>query len=247
MPFTKHKPKIKQKDVKGFILYEGKSELDGAPVVGIATLKSSNIKTGNMIQTWFMRSDIAPTEAVKSGLDVSVCGNCPHRHYNDGACYVNVGHAPLQIYKSYKRGLYPKFDAVKHSQYITGRRIRLGSYGDPASVPYKILKELTDFGNGWTGYTHQISHRNYDKQYNNLLQISADTPNQALKYQQNGGYTFRVALPDDDLLPNEIECKADSQGITCQDCGLCNGQRQNIAIVVHGSRKKQFKSKLIAA
>ena len=65
------------------------------------------------------------------------------------------------------------------------------------------------------------------------------------QYQALGAKTFRVALPDDSLYDNEIECLADSKGIQCIDCGLCDGQSKNIAIVVHGQRKNNFKSNLI--
>ena len=59
----------------GYILYEGPSGIDGAPIVVIATgfaNSSANAKTGDMIQTWIIRSDIAPHHAVKSGDDASI-------------------------------------------------------------------------------------------------------------------------------------------------------------------------------
>ena len=59
----------------GFVLYEGNSVLDGKPIAAIATLSSSNVKTGNMIQVWIIRTDINPVEASKLGDDISICGN----------------------------------------------------------------------------------------------------------------------------------------------------------------------------
>ena len=41
----------------GIILWEGKSELDGKPIVLIAIDHSSNSKTGDMVQTYILRSD----------------------------------------------------------------------------------------------------------------------------------------------------------------------------------------------
>ena len=38
--------------VKGYVLHEGPSPFDGQPIVSIATLHSSNRKTGDMVQTW---------------------------------------------------------------------------------------------------------------------------------------------------------------------------------------------------
>ena len=241
----KHRPKAKPKE-KGFILYEGESILDGAPIVYIATLSTSNRKTGDMVQTWILRSDINPVEASKQKLDGSICGNCPQRQSTGGACYVNIGQAPNSIYKAYKNGRYPKFDIELHGQYLANRKIRLGAYGDPAAIPFDINKTLTELAISHTGYTHQIAHKNFDKRYIDICQISADTPKQALKYQSMGAKTFRVALPNDSLYDNEIECLADSKGLNCIDCGLCDGQTKNIAIVVHGSRKNNFKSNLIA-
>ncbi len=239
-------PNAKPKE-KGFILYEGKSQLDGEPIVYIATLSTSNRKTGDMVQTWILRSDLEPTEASKQGKDVSICGNCPQRWHSGGACYVNIGQAPLAIYRAYKKGVYSKFDIEIHAPILASRKIRLGAYGDPSAVPFEINKTLTEIATGHTGYTHQIAHKNFDKRYIDILQVSADTPKQAQKFQSLGAKTFRVALPNDHLFDNEIECLSESKGINCIDCGLCDGQTKNIAIVVHGSRKNNFKSNLIAS
>ena len=86
--------------MNGFIFYRGKSPIDGAPLIGIATLTSDNRKTGDMVQTWILREDISPTMARSTGADRSFCGDCPVR----GPCYVNWGQAPLNIWKTYHRG-----------------------------------------------------------------------------------------------------------------------------------------------
>ena len=244
---TSKKVKTKTTKQKGFVLYDGPSVLDGQPIVVIATMETSNRKTGNMVQTWILRSDISPTDAAKIGLDSSVCGNCPQRWFHGGACYVNLGHAPLAIYKAYKRGLYPAFDPVfsSHADYIAGRKIRLGAYGDPAAVPFEVMDSIAKMGISWTGYTHQITHKKFDKRYIDLCQVSADSPKQAIKYQSMGARTFRVAMEGDALANNEIECLADSKGIQCIDCMLCDGAKKNVALTVHGSRKSKFKTNLI--
>ena len=46
--------------MSGFIIYEGPSQIDGAPIVAIATLKSRNRKNGAMIQTWILRAYMHP-------------------------------------------------------------------------------------------------------------------------------------------------------------------------------------------
>ena len=73
------------------IVYEGKSMLDGMPIVMIALPDSTNRKTGNLIQTYIMRSDIHPQDAINSGQDESICGSCIHRKQvgdNGRTCYV---------------------------------------------------------------------------------------------------------------------------------------------------------------
>ena len=51
-----------------------------------------------------------------------------------------------------------------------------------------------------------------------------------------------MKTPDSPFLENEIECLADSEGVQCIDCGLCNGigDKPNIAINVHGTLKGRY-------
>ena len=242
----KNKPAQKATKQLGFVLYRGPSSLDGNPIVVIATLETSNGKTGDMIQIWILGEDINPVEASKIGADSSICGSCVHRHHTGGACYVNVGQAPNQIWKSYHNGRYADFNLATHAHFILGRSVRLGAYGDPAAAPFEAFEQILNLASGHTGYTHQINHKAFDRRFLSVCMVSADTPRQALKYQAQGAKTFRVALAEDDLFPHEIECPADSDGIQCVDCGLCDGKTQSIAIAVHGSRSGRFKSQLIA-
>ena len=61
--------KSKKSNLKGVVLYNGASVLDGEPVVCIATFNSNNEKTGDMIQTRIIRSDMSPLEASKTFND----------------------------------------------------------------------------------------------------------------------------------------------------------------------------------
>jgi hypothetical protein len=54
---------LKRSKFTGVILYQGASALDGAPIVVIANriaAASTNSKTGAMVQTFIIRSDIDP-------------------------------------------------------------------------------------------------------------------------------------------------------------------------------------------
>jgi hypothetical protein len=55
--------------------------IDGSPIVVIVNKidGSDNAKTGAMVQTFIIRSDIAPVAALQSGADYAICGDCEHR------------------------------------------------------------------------------------------------------------------------------------------------------------------------
>ena len=55
--------------MKSGIIYKGPSLLDGKPIVVIATLSNRNSKTGNVVQTYILKSDTNPLEASKTGAD----------------------------------------------------------------------------------------------------------------------------------------------------------------------------------
>ena len=54
------------------------------------TKKSSNAKTGGMIQIYILHRHESPVDAVKSGADYANCGDCKHRSrtFKKRACFV---------------------------------------------------------------------------------------------------------------------------------------------------------------
>ena len=226
---------------KGFIIYKGPSMLDGKPIIAIATLSSSNKKTGDMIQTWILPDNHAPTEMYHDAkLQASVCGICPLQHSRKGGCYVNLGQAPRGIYVAYKKGSYDVLEP-KHLKYFADRKLRMGSFGDPAAVPYETWLGLKSVCNGHTGYTHQAAHIAFDRRIASLCMISVETPKQAAKYHAKGWSTFRVRTIGSGLLDNEIECLADATDEQCIRCGICAGKgKPNVVVTVHGSGKTSF-------
>lgn len=226
----------------GAILYRGASQLDGAPIVVIVTgLKnaSANGKTGDMLQTWILRDDISPTDAVKSGADASICGDCPLRGINGKSrgCYVTLHQAPLSVYKAFKRGNYPVVALEDISRLVAGRMLRLGSYGDPAAVPANIWTAATSKVSGWTGYTHQWRTTPSLK---SLCMASADNEQQRAEAVAEGWRTFRVKAEGEAILKGEVMCPATTVGLSCKDCGACKGaggrQTGTIVINIHGSK-----------
>lgn len=236
----------------GIVLYEGPSMLDLAPIVVIATgfaNGSKNEKTGNMIQTWIMRSDLPPTFAVKCGLDASICGNCPHRGDGTGkarSCYVAVHQAPLNVWKAYKRGTYdrsavstlrPNPDVIEWGE---GQIIRLGSYGDPLAVPWPVWRLFLERAVGRTGYTHQWREPRAWS-YAEWLMASCDSEADYHEARAAGWRTFRVVKPEGEKLDGEMWCPAETRGLTCVECRRCRGSNtrlHNVAIHVHGSKPR---------
>ena len=234
----------------GVELWRGASVIDGAPISYVATLRSSNRKTDNMIQTCILRQDMSPVDAVKDGSDESICGGCIHRA-QDGkhrSCYVNVGQAPRAIWKSWCAGKYTQVDPDDFGEYYsTHRSVRLGAYGDPAAVPLDVTDAFMK--HDWpshTGYTHQWKW--CDRGWARHVMASVDTLDQKEEANSMGYRTFRVGGPDDVPVDDEIICLADTiEHMTCLRCGLCCGYRENaknIFIKVHGSGASNYTVKL---
>ena len=89
----------------GYVIWEGISPLDNATeIVAIAIPKSTNGKTGNMLQTFILVKDTDPITANRRGEDFAICGECPLKGIpnfkkNKGTadkrpCYVTLAHAP---------------------------------------------------------------------------------------------------------------------------------------------------------
>ena len=217
---------------RGVELWRGPSRIDGSPIVLLATLRSSNRKTGDMVQTWILRADVDPLEALASGADASVCGECPHRGdrrrggTRGRTCYVNVGQAPAGVWDAWRRGRYPRLDVRRWSDAFAGRAIRLGAYGDPGAVPLRVLRRLAAAGDRWTGYSHQW--RRFPG-LRGLCMASVDSEAERAEAERRGWRTFRVRLPGEAPAAGEVECPAalqDDSGeplSSCDRCGLCAG------------------------
>lgn len=231
----------------GVIVYRGPSMLDGAPVVVVATTKTSNRKTGDMSQVWILRDDVSPVDAIRTGQDASICGQCPHRGRlatggnSTRTCYVNVGQAPLSVWRAMRRGVYADGPLPMH------KPVRLGAYGDPAAVPFEVWSALLAEGAPkHTGYTHQW--RTCDQQLKGLLMASCDSAGDAMEAARMGWRSF-IVMPAtfdpvaDPLLTlggeapkaRTIQCLSDRNGLECAKCGVCDGTKVSVWIHAHGS------------
>jgi hypothetical protein len=239
----------------GLVLFEGPSALDGEPITVIITgvRGSSNRKTGNMLQSWILRSDVDPIAAVSTGRDSSVCGQCPLRgqvldgHNRGRACYVAAPRGPQAIYQSYKHDRYAKYDPALHDRLLKTRKLRIGAYGDPCAAPFAVSSRLARVVNGNVGYTHMWRNRRFWR-FRSLCMASCETLADARQAQSRGWRTFRTLRDVNDICrEDEILCPASEEAghkTQCEQCLLCNGlhgsrsnakrPRKNVAIVVHG-------------
>ena len=223
----------------GAVIYHGPSLLDGEMIVAILTSGSANRKTGAMDQVWILRADRAPVEAAREGADVSVCGFCPLAGRRDGTlqgrgCYVTLAQAPTSVWKAWEREVYASVPFAQLAAFGAGRKIRLGAYGDPAAVPYRVWSALLSRAAGWTGYTHQYFHPRFDARMAGIVMASI----QGNETVPTGMRGFRVRPVGAPLATGEVQCPADTHGVQCADCQLCQGNRKqgrSVSIEAHGS------------
>ena len=252
--------KTKTKDAPGYVIYDGPSLIDGGPIVAILTLPADpgkgNRKIGEMAQITILRRDVDPVTANRLGLDRSICGDCPlkgiaqpqaERGQAKGrGCYVVLIHRPAFLFKAYHEGRLPRLDprSVEAREMLEGLKIRVGAYGDGASVPGESIDPLVEAADGHTDYTHQLGKPGAYVSPSRSM-ISCETLEQARTAWRLGFRTFRTILPEDlesiDT-SREIICPATEEGgkrTTCAECGLCAGltskSPKSIVAVIHGN------------
>lgn len=169
-------------------------------------------------------------EAIKSKEDTAICGACPLK---DGICYVLPFQAPNAIWKSYQKRHYNPADTLNLKHSI----VRIGAYGDPASVPLKVITDLESKAYKVLNYTHTPKTN-----LKGRAMLSVESLSKARYYQGVGWKTFRVRQKGDtETHAGEVVCPASVPNSTtqCSNCGLCDGATVNVVTAVHGSPYKQ--------
>lgn len=202
----------------GYVLYEDSS------IVTVVTLKSENRKTGNMAQVWILTANESPLEAVKSGGDRDICGTCPLRPLANGGCYVEVGKAPMSIWKAWKKGKYPKAD----TSVLRGKKVRIGAYGDPAFLPESLINDIIQEAESHTAYTHQWRQAHWLK---GIAMASCENEQDARKAYLDGWGVFLLRKRGTETSIGE-QCLGG-----CEYCMKCNGKSSIIWVEAHGYTK----------
>ena len=229
----------------GYILHRGMT--NGKSFVAIATLESRNVKTGNMVQIWFLLEHTSPIEGVKSGLDaLTICQNCPFASGN--GCYVEVGRAPTMVWKKFKACGYPELNPCDYSRVFSGRKIRFGAYGNPTLLPLSIVKAIASVSNGWTGYFHDWKTNPLAKEYAQYFMASTETES---SYRLAKSLNYRVFHVSPVQPADTLECLSETKQMQCADCKLCSGLSKSrlpsIWINPHGSKKSKASNAAISS
>ena len=230
----------KPRPAPGYVIARGLSPIDGAPFVAVLTLKSRNRKTGDMAQVFIIRPDLHPSEALATGADLTVCGNCPHRPRFDPevdrivrSCYVDVGKSVAAVWHALQRGSYPDWQP-SDSRRLRGRRIRWGAYGDPAILPEGVVRDLTALADGHTGYTHQW-RQPWAAWSRGFFQASCDSFADYLDASAAGWRTFAVVPQGAPAYSGKLcPATAPESQAQCLTCRLCDGAKQDIWVEAHG-------------
>jgi hypothetical protein len=211
-----------------------------------------NAKTGAMIQSYIMRSDIDPQEAARIGSDKSACGDCGHRPFlikqaiergedPEATCYVNLAHGPRVCFEAYKRGSYRQATLAEAAEYVAGLPLRIGSYGDPGAPidADAIWHRLAAVASERTGYTHRWQDTGAGLK--GICMASVDSVDERDTAMSIGWASFRVASTVEDArdrIRGEAQCPASVEAghkVTCSTCPFkCDGETGGRVIIDHG-------------
>jgi len=217
------------------------------------TKMSKNKKTGAMLGVSILPLAEKPSDSIKHKNDGPQCGGCALAAHTPGpwSCYVNpvglnsVWGATVAVAIAQKTWRYAEYSGKKTISKMVDKflqlspvPIRLGTYGDPALLPLRLLKKLVR-GRKYTGYTHQWE--TCSPEYSAYLMASIDHSNNKADAIALGYRTYRILGELDTLDSDEIMCPHDSHGVQCADCRLCSGngvEAKNIAVRISGPPNK---------
>ena len=228
MSGTKNSTKAAKFPYPGVTVRIGPSDLTGDTIATVAVFNSANAKTGNVVQVYFIPVAEHPIDAIDSGLDTAVCGDCPLKPSNDNVCYVRKYHGPAKVWTTFHNNRYPhykdlsKADQDKVLSILASKPIRLGAWGDPAA-DVESSKRLAEIGGRNTlAYTHQWK---LFPELKPFAMASVDSAEEYIEAKQAGWRTYRH-MPDwllSSKSKNERLCPNSSHATKCLDCKLCNG------------------------
>lgn len=224
------------------LIWESESNHTGDPLVVLATglkpkKKYANRKTGDMVHLWVVLRDVDPYDAVKRGIDKATCNGCPMRAVEDGlgrSCYPHLGMLH-NLWTAYRDGKYPEVGVGDFREPFR-RGVRATAYGDISAVENpRFWGALVGFAPFHTAYTSAWGPPVNDGA-RFFAMASVSSPRERDRAKSYGWRTFRTRLPEEIVLPGEVQCPAPR--VTCQECRRCNGTRstfaRDVSVEVHG-------------
>jgi len=180
-----------------------------------------------------------PWEAIKTGMDASICGNCPLRQvWNSDTkkferiCYVNIAFGPASKWRKesgpngYERMTPEEAGDICAAN---GVGIRAGDYGDPAMLPFEVLDALLSRAPFHTAYSHQWQESFFDVRVFKYAMASVDDTNTVERLRELHGPDvryYRLVNDYENVASNEAVCPSKKNGErvrTCAECKLCAG------------------------
>lgn len=214
----------------------------GRQVVILAKLKA-NKKTGRMIQLAFLDPTIKQRKIDSSQHNGQGCDN---RCTAFNGCYVqsfvfHIGSIASAL-DDYNAGLMPAmaFDDFLDIVQASETSVRLGEFGDPASVSFNVIDRIVQASQaaGHTGYSHHW--RTCDQRLKRHVMASVENESDYQLAKAMGWNCFYVggtATKGQSLL-----CLNSSHGKSCADCLLCSGDSKRLDIVIdaHGRNARKL-------
>lgn len=238
------------------ILWTGDSCLEpGQQVAAVLRFTSRNSKTGPMHQLSFY--NVYPDDHPYGEHIGAGCLLCPLRE----SCYVLAGPNGRFRLIGLRASDFDKMPMVSSRYWsrLLTHSLRVGEYGDGASVPYSVLSRIIGAAPDHTGYTH--FWRDADQRLSRFLMASVETLAGVHQAQAAGWRCYycvdcgrdcdkdtgeqvrrlRAHLQGHNL-SDFIVCPFYTHGVTCFDCGLCRGLLRHKSIIapVHGTLKRRF-------
>jgi hypothetical protein len=195
--------------------------------VAIATTGTTNAKTGDMIQIWIMDRNLHPVESIRTGKDSSLqCAGCPLA--SGSGCYVSP--LPLMaIWRKFTRNEYPHLNifSSEWNAFWKGKSVRFGAYGNPSLLPLPVVESIAKLAKRHTGYFHNWKELSSEeaKAYGRFFMASCEPWN--VQHAKSLGLRTFTVLPEGKAPEGSLECLADSRGLTCAECGLCDGTERS--------------------
>jgi hypothetical protein len=183
--------------------------------------------------------------------DKDVCFDCPFSSGNGGGCYTHKFHSFLSflnVLNDVKKN-YPTFEQLPELPElpesgiindVKDKYMRFGVYGESIILPVVWVEALTKNAKNWTGYTHQWK-TDLAQPYLSYFMASTNNISETFLASAMGWRCFQATKTAPEKGNGIINCPASKESgykTTCEDCGLCNGRkendkRKNIFIIEH--------------